>query len=275
MEIEDRLSTLGHSHRLAVFRLLMRRYPDFVPAGEIAEALNLKASTLSAQLSALMQVGLLRQSRKGTSVQYSVDMATVQETFDFLYLDCFRGRPDIHTNEARTGADTNNGKFNVLFICVGNSARSIIAETLLRSLAPERFNVYSAGIKPFSELNPIAVQLLEDKGMDVTPLRAKNTWEFQTPDAPVMDFVFTVCDQAANEECAAWQGQPISAHWGLPDPVKVEGTDAEKALAFQQTYAMLRHRIKAFQALPFETLDRIALQKAVDDISKLTPEIDP
>ena len=134
-------------------------------------------------------------------------------------------------------------KFNVLFICTGNSARSIFAETILSDLAGDRFVAYSAGTKPRSELNPFALAVLEQKGHDVSVLRAKNISEFQGPDAPQFDFVFTVCDQAANEECPAWQGQTISAHWGLPDPVKVEGTDAEKSLAFHQTYGALRNRI--------------------------------
>lgn len=263
--IESRLATLGHSTRLAVFRLLMRRYPDRVPAGEIAEALGLKASTLSAQLNALMQVGLIEQNRVGTSLRYAVDMVQVQQTFDFLYLDTLRGRPVVAPTQTRQ-------KFNVLFICTGNSARSIIAETLLRDIGGDKFTVYSAGTRPFSALNPQAVALLRSKGLDTTPLRAKHIGEFQTDDAPRMDFVFTVCDQAANEECAAWSGQPVSGHWGLPDPVKATGSDAERALAFQTAYATLRHRIEAFAALPFDALDRARLQRAVDEISHLTPE---
>jgi arsenate reductase len=159
-------------------------------------------------------------------------------------------------------------KYNVLFICSGNSARSIFAESILRDMAGDRFEAHSAGTRPYSELNPFAVKVLEDKGHDVSLLRAKNVAEFQRPDAPEMDFVFTVCDQAANEECPPWPGQPISAHWGMPDPVKVEGTEAEKALAFQQAYGALRNRLLAFTALPIDQLDRISLQKAVDDLAR-------
>jgi len=164
-------------------------------------------------------------------------------------------------------------KYNVLFICTGNSARSIFAEALLRSEAGDRFNVYSAGTRPYSELNPFAVSLLAAKGHDITDLRAKNVGEFQGPGAPVMDFVFTVCDQAANEECPTWEGQPLSAHWGMPDPVKAEGTDAEKRLAFQQAYGALKNRIRAFAALPLDTLDRISLQAAIDDIASSEGEV--
>ena len=163
-------------------------------------------------------------------------------------------------------------KFNVLFICTGNSARSIFAESILRDIAGDRFNVHSAGTRPSSELNPFALKVLQDKGHDISALRAKNVSEFSGPEAPGLDFVFTVCNQAANEDCPAWEGQPVSGHWGMPDPVKAEGTDAEKALAFQHAYGALRGRIEAFVALPVESLDRIALQSAVDEIGRTTPE---
>ena len=161
-------------------------------------------------------------------------------------------------------------KFNVLFICTGNSARSIFAETLLRETAGDRFNVYSAGTRPRSELNPFALEVLKQKGHDTSALRAKNISEFQRPDAPEFDFVFTVCNQAANEECPAWSGQPVSAHWGMVDPVRATGTPAEKSLAFQQAYGMLLRRVAAFAALPIESLNRISLQRAVDDIAQTT-----
>mgnify|MGYP003885362347 FL=1 len=163
-------------------------------------------------------------------------------------------------------------KYNVLFICTGNSARSIFAESLLRKISSDRFNAYSAGTKPYSELNPFALRVLKDKGHDISNLRSKNVSEFSGPDAPDLDFVFTVCNQAANEECPAWEGQPISGHWGMPDPVKAEGTDAEKSLAFQHAYGALKRRIEAFTALPVESLDRIGLQSAVDDIGRISPE---
>jgi len=271
--IPDRLSTLGHPQRLAVFRLLMRRYPDRVPATELAHALGLKPNTLSTYVSALMQAGLISQERVGTSLRYAVDIEATRETIGFLLHDCCRGRPEICIPFDHEIKDENpemtDREFNVLFICTGNSARSIFAEAILRDLAPDRFNVYSAGTKPQSELNPFALEVLEHNGHDVSALRAKNIGEFQTEDAPVLDFVFTVCDQAANEECPAWKGQTISAHWGLPDPVKVDGTDAEKSLAFRQTYGALRNRMTGFTALPIASLDRISMQKAVDDIGQI------
>ena len=271
--IPARLATLGHPQRLAIFRLLMRRHPGRVSAGEIAVTLGLKASTLSSYLGALMQAGLVTQERRGTSLRYGLAMDAVRETFDYLLNDCCRGRPDLCTLPIFATAPgvpaMADRKYNVLFICTGNSARSIFAEALLRKLGGDRFAAYSAGTRPYSELNPFALQVLRDKGHDIAPLRAKNVAEFQGEGAPPMDFVFTVCDQAASEECPAWEGQPISAHWGMPDPVKAEGTDAAKALAFQHAYGALQNRIKAFTALPIAELDRIALQKAVDDIAGL------
>ena len=274
--IPSRLATLGHPHRLAIFRLLMRRYPDRVPAGEIAGALDLKPSTLSAYLASLMQAGLVRQERNGTSLRYAIDMTAVQHTFDYLLFDCCRGRPEVclptSTGSQEGSAPMTPRKYNVLFICTGNSARSIFAESILRREAGDRFNVFSAGTRPNSELNPFAVQELKAKGHDVSLLRAKHVSEFMVPDAPKFDFVFTVCNTAANEECPPWQGQPITAHWGMPDPVKAEGTDAEKSLAFQHAYGALRNRIRAFAALPLQSLDKTSLQKAVDDVALTTPE---
>ena len=159
-------------------------------------------------------------------------------------------------------------KYNALFICTGNSARSIFAEAILRKEAGDRFNVYSAGTRPQSSLNPFALDVLRQNGHDISPLRSKTVAEFQGPDAPNFDFVFTVCNQAANEDCPAWTGQPVSAHWGMPDPVKAVGTEAERNLAFHQAYGALQNRIRAFAALPIASLDRISLQKAVDAIAQ-------
>ncbi|NNU79475.1 helix-turn-helix domain-containing protein [Halovulum dunhuangense] len=271
-DVPSRLAILGHPQRLALFRLLMRRYPDRVAAGELAEALDLKPSTLSAYLSALMQAGLVSQERHGTSLRYAIAMTEVRRTFDYLLLDCCRGRPDLcapATILMTAGATAMpDQKYRVLFICTGNSARSIFAEAILRKEAGDRFEAFSAGTRPRSELNPFALKVLEKHGHDISALRAKNVGEYQFEDAPKFDFVFTVCNQAANEDCPAWPGQPVSGHWGVPDPVKATGTDAEKNLAFHQAYSALRNRILAFAALPLNTLDSISLQRAVDEIGR-------
>lgn len=277
--IPNRLSTLGHPQRLALFRLLMRRYPDRVPATELAQALGIKPNTLSTYVNALMNAGLITQERVGTSLRYGIDMGATRTTIDYLLLDCCRGRPEICVplfySDGAGDCLMSDRKYNVLFICTGNSARSIFAESILRDLAGDRFVAFSAGTKPRSELNPFALEVLEQKGHDVSALRSKNTSEFVGTDAPAFDYVFTVCNQAANEECPAWSGQTISAHWGMPDPVKVDGSDAEKSLAFHQTYGALRNRLIAFTALPLDGLDRMSLQKAVDEIGQTNKESTP
>ena len=277
--IPSRLSTLGHPQRLALFRLLMRRYPDRVPATELAQALGIKPNTLSTYVNALMHTGLVTQERIGTSLRYAIHMEAARETIDYLIIDCCRGRPDICSPDLYPTplgqTAISDRKFNVLFICTGNSARSIFAESILRDIAVDRFSAYSAGTKPQSELNPLAVEVLKQKGHDVSVLRSKNIGAFQTPDAPQFDFVFTVCNQAANEECPSWQGQPVTAYWGLPDPVKVEGSDTEKSLAFHQTYGVLRKRMTRFTNLPIASLDRMSLQKAVDDLGQSQKQGEP
>lgn len=276
--LTDRLAIISHPQRMAVFRLLMRRCPDELPAGEIAEALQFKASTASDYLSALTKAGLITQRRDGTRLLYAINLDAAREVVAGLFVDCCRGRADLcpppFTDFLGKISPMADKTLNVLFVCTGNSARSIIAETILRDRAGDTFTAYSAGTAHRSELNPFAVEMLKAKGHDVSLLRSKNISEFQAAEAPLMNFVFTVCDLAANEECPAWPGQPVSGHWGMPDPVKAEGTDAEKRLAFHQTYGALHNRIMAFSALPLENLDRASLQKRVDDIGKETAQED-
>lgn len=269
----DAFATLGHPGRLAVFRLLMRFAPQGVRPTEIAEALGLRPNTLSHHLADLAASGLVRVERHGRSLYYAVDLDAAEGLIGYLALDVGRARPDLLAPLHRTAKDAApmdrtppDTDFDVLFICSGNSARSIFAEALLRDLGRGKFQAFSAGTRPSSELNPFALEILKRNGHDTAGLRSKHISEFQRPDSPVMDFVFTVCDTAAAEECPPWPGQPITGHWGLPDPVKATGTDAEKALVFAQTYAALRRRIMAFVELPFASLSRLSLQARVDAI---------
>ena len=162
--------------------------------------------------------------------------------------------------------------FNVLFLCTGNSARSIIAEAILNRVGKGRFIAYSAGSQPKGTVHPYALQLLKTMNHDTSFARSKSWDEFANPDAPEMDFVFTVCDSAAAEACPVWPGQPMTAHWGVPDPAAVEGTDAEKHLAFADTYRMMNNRISVFTSLPLASLDRLALQKRLDEIGRTLPK---
>ena len=271
----DRLSTLSHPHRMDVFRLLMRRCPDAVPAGEIVDALRLKPSTASTYLSALTSAGVITQRREATRLLYTVNLDAVRDVVGGLFLDCCRGRADLCPPQIaeimQSLRPQQDSKFNVLFVCTGNSARSIFAETILRDVAGDRFVAYSAGTENRSELNPFALEVLQAQGHDVSPLQSKNIGVFQAAAAPAMEFVFTDSDRAANEECLTWTGQPVSGHWGLPDPVKATGTDAEKRLAFHQTYGALHNRISAFTALSFDLLDRRSLQENIDKIGADIP----
>jgi arsenate reductase len=158
--------------------------------------------------------------------------------------------------------------YHVLFLCTGNSARSIIAEAILNRVGAERFKAYSAGSHPKDAVNPHALDLLRRLDYDVTPFRSKPWDEFAGGDAPKLDFVITVCDNAAGEACPLWPGQPLSAHWGLPDPAAVEGSEVEKALAFAETYRMLNNRITAFANLKLSGLDRLSMQKRMNAIGK-------
>lgn len=157
---------------------------------------------------------------------------------------------------------------NVLFLCTHNSARSIIAECIINRLGNGRFKGYSAGSQPSGRVHPYAMDLLRQLNYDTADLRSKSWEEFAVPGAPQLDFVFTVCDSAANETCPVWPGQPMSAHWGLPDPSAAEGTESERRFAFADTHRMLFQRIGIFTALPLASLDTLSLQRRLDDIGR-------
>jgi arsenate reductase (thioredoxin) len=160
--------------------------------------------------------------------------------------------------------------FNVLFLCTGNSARSILAEAVINNLdvGRGRFKGYSAGSHPKGAIHPLSLELLERNRISTEGLRSKSWDEFARPDSPSLDFVFTVCDQAAGEVCPYWPGQPVTGHWGMPDPAAVEGSDEQKRKAFADTLMVLRRRIELFASLPFDKLGRLALQKSVSEIGR-------
>ena len=159
--------------------------------------------------------------------------------------------------------------YNVLFLCTGNSARSIMAEALVDHWGERRFKGYSAGSFPKGEVHPLARRLLTDLGLRAQGMRSKSWSEFAAPGAPVMDFVFTVCDQAAGEVCPIWPGQPMTAHWGVPDPAAAGGSEVDRMLAFRQVFAALERRIKIFTSLPIAKLDRMTLKSRVEAIGRV------
>jgi arsenate reductase (thioredoxin) len=159
-------------------------------------------------------------------------------------------------------------KYNVLFLCTGNSARSIMAESILNQLGGGHFVAYSAGSFPSGTVHPLALELLRQNGIPTGHLRSKPWDEFAVPGSPVLDFVFTVCDKAAGETCPIWPGQPMTAHWGLPDPAAFEGTDTEKRVAFAETLRMLHNRIEVLVNLPIRSLDKLSLQRRLQSIGR-------
>jgi len=158
--------------------------------------------------------------------------------------------------------------YNVLFLCTGNSARSILSEAILNKIGKGKFVAYSAGSMPKGEVNPHAIALLQRLGIETADFRSKSWDEFAKPDAPKMDFVFTVCDNAANEVCPVWPGQPMTAHWGVPDPAAAEGSETQIAHAFRDAYTALQRRIELFVNLPVRSLDRMSLKTHLDQIGK-------
>ncbi len=256
---------LGHPGRLDVFRLLMRFAPRGVRPTEIAAALGLKQNTLSHHLSDLAACGLVQSERKGRSLFYSVNLDATEDLIGFLALDVGRARPDLLGPLLASATETRVSPYNsfeVLFLCSRNSARSIMAEVLLRDLGGNRFVAHSAGVSPGPAPHPMALEVLARHGHDITGLTSDAMRSYQGDNAPHMDFIFTVCDAAAAQDCPRWPGLPITAHWGLPDPVTAEDPPS----AFAQTYAALHRRIAELVALPVTELSRLARQAQLDAI---------
>jgi arsenate reductase len=262
---------LGQISRIEVFRLLVQAGPEGLAAGDIARQLDLRQNTLSSQLAQLQAAGLIVPARDGRSIRYSANMTSLRALVGWLLEDCCGGdatlcAPVLDSIVCTCERPAMSRSFNVLFLCTGNSARSILGEGILNHVGAGRFRAYSAGSRPGGAPNPFALDLLRREGIDTGFARSKSWDEFAGPEAPKMDFVFTVCDSAAAEECPFWPGQPVTAHWGLPDPAAVEGSDAQKALAFAETYRALSRRIAAFTALPLDSLDRMSLQSRLKQI---------
>ncbi|MEC7764326.1 MAG: helix-turn-helix domain-containing protein [Pseudomonadota bacterium] len=265
-------SALSQPLRLEAFRLIVSAGPDGVLAGEIAQAMGARQNTMSTNLAQLREAGLVVTRREGRGVRYMANLAAVQRLAGFLLDECCGGQPDLCAPTGALGRMEGYAmteKKNVLFLCQGNSARSLIAETILNSEAGDRFRAFSAGADPKAGPHPYTLDLLKTLGHDVSGLRSKSWDEFGLAEAPEMDFVFTVCDKAASEVCPIWPGQPMSAHWGVPDPVGVAGNEAEKRLAFSDSYRMLRNRIMAFTSLPMEALDHLSLKRELDQIGQM------
>lgn len=267
------LAALAHDARLAVFKLLVQAGPEGLAAGVLAERLPMAPSALSFHLKELTQSGLLLQRPDGRKLMYSAHFDTMNALIGHLSENCCNGIPcgvdrrlSCSPDQPPQGDTMPPLSFNVLFLCTGNAARSILAEAQLNALAPHRFKAYSAGSRPAGTLNPFTLAFLHDNGLPTEGLRSKPWQEFAAEGAPHMDFIITVCDQAAGEPCPVWPGHPATAHWGVPDPVLATGSDEDKHHAFVQVAALLRRRIELFTSLPLESLDHLARQQHLAEI---------
>ncbi|WP_460035601.1 metalloregulator ArsR/SmtB family transcription factor [Methylothermus subterraneus] len=259
------LSALAQATRLSVFRLLVQAGPKGFAAGEIARRLEIPSATLSFHLKELAQAGLIRARPVGRFLYYSADFATIQALIAFLTENCCRGQACLTQEEC----SVNQRVYHVLFLCTGNSARSILAEALLNAKGQGRFRAYSAGSHPTGYVHPLALEKLAQEGIPTSGLRSKSWEEFAAADAPPLDFVITVCDQAAGEPCPVFPGKPITAHWGVPDPAAVTGSEDEKRLAFAKAYALLERRISLLLNLHPESLERLALEQKLRAIGRV------
>ncbi|WP_439579236.1 metalloregulator ArsR/SmtB family transcription factor [Elioraea sp.] len=269
MEFNDvpvRFAALSHPTRVALLRRLVSAGPGGLPAGEIAVALGVAPSSLSFHLRELERAGLVRASRAGRTIHYAAELDAVRGLAAFLTETCCDGGP------VRCGAAfVPEPPRTVLFLCTGNSHRSIMAEAILNREGAGRFRAVSAGSHPEGAVAPETLDLLRRLNHPVDGLRSKSWDEFAHPSAPSLHFVITVCDSAAGEICPSWPGQPMAAHWGVPDPAWAR-SPAERGRALSDTYRMLANRIGIFVTLPMRSLDRLSLQRSLDEIGQLPRE---
>jgi arsenate reductase len=271
----DALSALAQETRLDIFRLLTEAEPAGMYAGEIADAVGGRQNTVSTNLAILARAGLIRSVREGRSIRYFADLDGMSRLLSFLMEDCCDGKPEAClpllqtvTRSCGIREASMTKRYNVLFLCAGNAARSIMAEAILNRWGQGRFHACSAGSKPRGDVHPFTLDLLRQQNFDPAFARSKSWDEFAGDDAPELDFVFTLCDEAAADECPAWPGQPMSAHWAIPDPAAATGNEVERRLAFADAYRMLNNRISVFVSLPIASLDRLSLQKHLDEIGQ-------
>ncbi|MCB1938546.1 MAG: metalloregulator ArsR/SmtB family transcription factor [Rhodocyclaceae bacterium] len=280
MQAVKALSALAQETRLAIFRLLVRRGPGGVAAGEVAVQLDVAPNTLSFHFRTLVEAGLVRATQDGRFVHYAADIPAMLELLDFLTAECCEEDPSCCAS-MRDGARVAPllrplaeaagaaGVFKVLVLCTGNSARSILAEALINAMGAGRVRAWSAGSQPAGRVNPLALAVLAEQGVDTAGLASKSWDVFAAADAPRFDLVVTVCANAAGEVCPVWRGAPLATHWGLPDPAAVEGSEALRRAAFVDTLQALRRRISLLLRLPLTGGDPVALQRQLDAIGRI------
>jgi protein-tyrosine-phosphatase/DNA-binding transcriptional ArsR family regulator len=267
------LAALAQETRLSLVRLLMEAGPSGLAAGEIAQRLAVPPSTLSFHLAALDRAGLVVAARQGRSIRYAVRIAGFRDLLGFLTETCCAGEPDrcgdlgrLLPNQPSPEKTIMTAAFNVLFLCTRNSARSIMAEAILKKLGGTRFQAYSAGSDPAEAPMPEVLDKLASLGHDTSGLTSKSWDLFTGPAAPRIDFVIALCDTLQGQVCPDFGEHAITAAWPLPDPAKFSGNAAERQTLLNELYASIRRRIEIFVNLPLETLDKMSLQTRIDEI---------
>jgi arsenate reductase len=266
-----RLAALGQTTRLAVIRSLLKVYPNGINAGDIARLCDVAHNTLSAHLNVLANAGLVTVERRGREMNYCVELKRVRTLVKSLAKDC--GDVLLASEEpedTRVTEQFMTPAFNVLFLCTHNSARSIMAEALLKKIGSDRFHAYSAGAEPAKAPLPEVIDRLKSLGHDTQHLRCKSWNEFKGPEAPRMDFIIALCDVPHGQFCPDLAGQYVTAAWPLPDPAAFKGSATERTTLLNELYAMIRRRIEIFTSLPFRSLDRMALKARLDEIGDTT-----
>ena len=266
-------AALSVDTRLNLLRMLLAEGTNGLAAGEIVSRMGLPGSTASFHLAALERAGLTQSTRHGRQIVHAVRLAGLRSLLAFLTETCCGGHPELCGDIARLLPplpEEDPGMtpaFNVLFLCTHNSARSIMAEAILARLGGGRFHAWSAGSHPIAVPNAEVLEKLRALGHDTGDLRSKSWHEFTGPSAPKMDFVITLCDTPQAQVCPDFQGVAVTAAWPLPDPTAFHGSPVERTAMLNELYASLRRRIEIFAALPFASLDRMALKARLDDLA--------
>jgi ArsR family transcriptional regulator, arsenate/arsenite/antimonite-responsive transcriptional repressor / arsenate reductase (thioredoxin) len=266
-EVLDAFAALSQETRLRIFRLLLRSGSQGLPAGAIGEAVAASSSNLSFHLTHLERAGLIASRREARSIIYSANAARASRLGDFLRED-FGSETAISVLAPAHPGEQSRSR-NVLFLCSGNSARSIMAEAILRKDGGGRFTVFSAGSRPRAAVDPMALEVLTAHGYPTMDLAPKDWLVFSEPGAPPIDIALTICDVTAGEPCPHWPGNPVSAHWGISDPASVDTSQSERRAAFIRAFRLLQKRIAAFLALPFDQLDAIGLSERLSAIGTM------
>ncbi len=266
-------AALSVDARVNLLRLLLAAGPTGLPAGDLASRLALPASTTSFHLAALERAGLTQATRHGRQIIHAVRLAGLRRLLSFVTETCCGGRPELCGDLARLlppwpdEDQSMTAVFNVLFLCTHNSARSVMAEAILNKHGGQRFRAYSAGSSPVARPNPEVIAKLRALGHETDRLRSKSWDEFIGSDAPRMHFVITLCDSPRGQECPDFSGMAVTAAWPLPDPTQFTGSPVERAALLNELYASLQRRIGIFTALPFASLDRMALKARLNELA--------